>query len=187
MTIDRLGESMILVTLMLDDMRRYQLDFDGSADSRTTRRGLTKLMVQVGEECGMDHRGKSYLIEALPAKDSCLLIISVRAGRPRRRYRIKRERTADCCCFASADELLDWLSRPLGVHTGYALYLSGGRYYLLPEYPWTASECAALNEYGTVTRESPVAVARIREHGRLILEHPDRRRFHFRNASSAAI
>lgn len=187
MTIDRLGESTILVTLMRDDMRRYELDFDSSADSRATRRGLTRLMVRVGEECGLNHRGKSYLIEALPAKESCLLIISVRSGHTRRRYRIKRERTADCCCFLSADDLLSWLSRPESSHMGYSLYLRENRYYLLPEYPWTAAECAALNEYGAVSHESPVAVARIREHGRLISEQPDRRRYYFKYASNAAI
>ena len=74
MTIDRLSQGMILVTLMDDDMRRYSLDFNDAADGERTRRGLTRLMYRVGEECGIDHRDKCYLIEALPGKESyCLL------------------------------------------------------------------------------------------------------------------
>ena len=186
MTIDRLSQGMILVTLMDDDMRRYSLDFNDAADGERTRRGLTRLMYRVGEECGIDHRDKCYLIEALPGKESCLLIISVRAEKSRRRYRIKRENTVDCCRFLSVDELLLWLQRPESVRMGYALYQSQGSYCLLPEYPLSKSERCILNEYGVICRESPVAVARIREYGTLLREQSRRHR-HLKYASSAAI
>ncbi len=186
MTIDRLSQGMILVTLMDDDMRRYSLDFNDAADGERTRRGLTRLMYRVGEECGIDHRDKCYLIEALPGKESCLLIISVRAKKSRRRYRIKRENTVDCCRFSSVDALLLWLDRPESARMGYALYQSKESYCLLPEYPLTSAERCILNEYGSVCRESPVTVARIREYGKLLREHSRRRR-HLKYASSAAI
>ncbi len=187
MTIDRLGESTILVTLMRDDMRRYDLDFEASADAAETRQGLTRLMYRVGEECGLNHRDKSYLVEALPGKESCLLIISVRSGKPRKRYRIKRETTVECCVFQRCDDFLDWLSRPESAALGYSLYALSGCYYLLPTYPLNPAESVLLNEYGAVTKKSPVAAARIREHGTFLREQPDRRVFHFRNASSAAM
>lgn len=185
MTIDRLGEGMILVTLLHDDMTRYSLDFNESADGERTRRGLTRLMYRVGEECGLDHRDKCYLIEALPAKESCLLIISVRSNTVRRRYRIKRENRVDCCRFLTIDDMLLWMSRPESDRIGYALYAVSGSWYLLPEYPLSAAERAVLNEYGAVSRESPVAAARIREHGKLLREHTRRR--YFRYTSRAAI
>lgn len=184
MTIDRLGEGMILVTLMNDDMSRYSLDFKEEADGERTRRGLTRLMYRVGEECGLNHRDKCYLIEALPGKESCLLIISVRAKKARRRYRIKRENRVDCCRFLSLDDLLLWMNRPESSRLGYALYQTGD-YYLLPDYPLSKAEQSILNEYGSVTHESPIAVARIREHGILLREHP--RRHYFKYASRAAI
>lgn len=186
MTIDRLGEGMILVTLMRDDLSRYSLDFSEAVDKEKTRRGLTRLMYRVGEECGLDHRDKCYLIEALPGRESCLLIISVRANKTRRRYRIKRENRVDCCRFNTVDDLLVWMRRPECGRMGYALFEASGRYYLLPEYPFTPSESAIMNEYGAVTRESPIAVARIREHGTPLMEH-SRKRPHLRYASSAAI
>ena len=102
MTIDRLSEGMILVTLMRDDMTRYSLDFNDDADGERTRRGLTRLMVRVGTECGLDHHNKCYLIEALPSRDCCLLIISVRRTR-RKKYRIKREKTRAICEFDTAE------------------------------------------------------------------------------------
>ena len=186
MTIDRLSEGMILVTLMQEDMRRYSLDFDSAADGEDTRRGLTRLMLRVGEECGLDHRDKCYLIEALPGRESCLLIISVRSGKARRRWRIKRENRVDCCRFLSPDDLLDWLCRPESGHMSYALYGAFGSYYLLPEYPLTENERCLLNEFCAVSKESPIAVARIRENGRLLSERLRRRR-HLRYISSAAI
>ena len=186
MTIDRLGEGMILVTLMQDDMSRYSLDFNASAEGEDTRRGLTRLMLRVGEECGLDHRDKCYLIEALPGKESCLLIISVRSSKPRRRWRIKRENQQECCRFPTADDLLDWLSRPESARFSYALYEVGCSYYLIPEYPLSDADRCLISEFGVVTDESPIAIARIRENGRLLREHSRRRR-HPRYISSAAI
>lgn len=185
MTIDRLGEGMILVTLMRDDMTRYSLDFNDDADGERTRRGLTRLMVRVGTECGLDHHNKCYLIEALPGKESCLLIISVRADTSRRRYRVKRENTVDVCRFLTVDDMLLWMRRRESGRLGYSLYAVSDSFFLLPEYPLTNGERATLNEFGVVTRESPVAVARVREHGKLLQEHPRRR--HVKYASRSAV
>ena len=170
MVIDQLSDKTILVTLMQDDMRRYSLDF--GADGDDTRRGLTRLMVRIGEECGLDHVGKSYLIEALPAGDSCLLIISVRT-RIRRRYRIKRERQVDCCRFADADALLDWLSAGGGLEG--SVYAYRGGYLLLPEYPFTPRVRQRLSEYGELQRLNTVEAARIRELGTPVREQSARR------------
>lgn len=183
MTIDRLGEKTILVSLTGEDMRRYNLDFDG--DSPATRRGLTRLMYAVGEECGLNHRDKSYLIEALPGGESCLLIISVRVIKKRKKYRIKRDRRVECCRFDDADALLGWLGHSESDDMSYALYRADGYYYLLPEYPLTEARRRILSEYAAVTGESPVMTARVREYGEQIAVHNGKRRY-FRYPSSAA-
>lgn len=162
MNVDKIGESTILVTLDRDDMTRCSIDFS-SADSGCIRQGLTRLMAQVGEVCGLDHKDKSYLIEALPAGDSCLLIITVRTVRPRRVYRIKRVSTVDCCIIHTADDLLDLLR--LGLIGGFRLILYGGRYYLFPDRPLGRQSRAILNEYGAVRSLSAVSAARIAEYG----------------------
>lgn len=164
--IDKLGERTILVTLLPEDMRAYMLDFNAGVDGEQIRSGLTRLMYRVGEECGMDHRDKSYLIEALPGRDGCLLIISVRHMKRRRRYRIKRERIHDCCRFESADDMLDWLHRgKIPSELGYTLYLFDGTYYMLPDRPLSQAVKNTLNEYGRLTGENLIFIARVREYG----------------------
>lgn len=172
MTIDKLGDMTILVTLMRDDMERYSLDF--TADGGDTRRGLTRLMYRVGEECGLNHADKSYLIEALPAGDSCLLIISIRTSKRRRRYRIKRQLRYDCCVFDDADALLDWLHTDAGVSG--SIYAVGGRYHLLPGYPLPPRLRAQLSEYGTIREMTAVEAARLRENGTVVTEQGARRK-----------
>lgn len=159
MTIDRISRQTILVTLGQEDIERYRLDFDG--DDASARRGLTLLMNRVGEVCGLDHSGRSYLIEALPAGDSCLLIISVRRTR-RRSYRIKRITRQECFVFDSVDALLDW--RSTGT-VGGDLYLYQGGWWLLPAYPPAPRSRRRLAEYAEVRELTAVAIARIRELG----------------------
>lgn len=186
MTIDMLDMGTILVSLCEDDMRDYMLDFSAGVDQSSTRRGLTRLMYRVGEECGLDHRDKSYLIEALPSRGGCLLIISVHVVKRRRLYRIKRERCLTVCRFDSADAMLDWLGRAGQRRFGYRIYLYNGGYVLLPEAPLCAADAAALSEYGHISGAGAVCAARVREFGRLLLERRSMRR-QPKNVSSAAI
>lgn len=161
MTIDRLNEETILVTLARDEMERYSLDFGAGDD--TTRRGLRQLMLRIGHECGLNHSGKSYLIEALPAGGSCLLIISVRPLSRRRTYRIKRVEKRECFRFDGIDALLDW-SRVGAVFRG-ELYTYEDGCWLLPDCPPAPAVRRALTEYASPRELSAVMLARIREHG----------------------
>ena len=171
MNVDRVGENTILVTLDRDDMTRYSIDFS-SDDCGGVQQGLTRLMVRVGEACGLDHRDKSYLIEALPAGDACLLIISVRTVKRRRIYRIKRVKTVDCCVILSCDDLLDVLR--LDRIGGFRLYGYADRYYLFPDRPFSDHTRAILNEYGAVRSLNAVAAARIAEYGEAIADRSAR-------------
>ncbi|MBQ3264543.1 MAG: adaptor protein MecA [Ruminococcus sp.] len=173
MTIDLLDRETILVSLGVEDMRAYSLRFDkgvGYAEN-----GLKKLLGQLGELCGTRSRGKSYLIEALPAKDGCLLIISVHAAKYRRKYRIKRSADRKICIFFDADAMLDYLSAAKDSED-FMLYRYDGRFVLLP--PLTASDSvlARLSEYGELYPASPAALARVREYGSLLMEKNAQRR-----------
>lgn len=167
MNVDRIGESTILVTLDREDMKRYSIDFS-SDDVDGVQHGLTRLMVRVGEACGLDHKDKSYLIEALPAGESCLLIISVRTVKRRRIYRVKRLRTVDCCVILCADDLLDVLR--LDLIGGFRLFHYTERYYLFPDRPFSGHIRAILSEYGALCSLNAVAAARIAEYGERIAE-----------------
>lgn len=170
MTVEMIGEKTILVSLCEGDMRRYALSLDGSTDKKQS--GLKDLLCRVGEICGLDHRGKSYLIEALPTNKGCLLIISVHTVKRRRKFRIKRSQARELCVFFDADAMLDfWQSRPQG---GYTVYTYEGRYILLPCGSVTADMTARLSEYGELYPVSDAVFARIREHGAILLNgcHP---------------
>ena len=183
MTIDMLDTGTILVHLGESDMLAYTLDFSDSADISDIREGLGELVRRVGDMCGVGTGGRCFLVEALPSDDGCLLIISVRAVRRRRVYRIKREKTREICVFFDIDSMLDWLSGVSYEPSGYTLFDYSGRYILMPE-PYAApASSAELSEYGRLTKVSLVAAARIQEHGKVIGE----KRVHRRYPSSAAI
>ena len=183
MTIDMLDTGTILVHLGESDMLAYTLDFSDSADISDIKEGLSELVRRVGDMCGFGTVGRCFLVEALPSGDGCLLIISVRAVRHRRVYRIKREKTREICVFFDIDSMLDWLSDANHAPSGYTLYNYRGRYILMPE-PYTSpASSAELSEYGRLTKVSLEAASRIQEHGTAIRE----KRAHRRYPSSAAI
>lgn len=170
MTVERIDQGTILVSLCDEDMRRYSLCFDESASATA---GLKSLLSRVGEMCGLDHRGKSYLVEALPSPKGCLLIISIRTVKRRRVYRIKRQRARQLCVFFHADAMLDYFTAVIcrkGSHRdGYDVYRYQGRYVLLPAFAVSERVTARLSEYGELYPVSEAVFARIREHGELLL------------------
>ena len=171
MTIDQLSQKTILVTLMRDDMERYSLDFDAEAEA--ARSGLTRLMGRVGEVCGLDHTAGSYLIEALPAGESCLLIITVQPSRRRRRYRVKRVHTQECFIFRGVDALLDCCRA--GYRMSGSLYALDGECWLMPDYPPAPRTRVLLAEFADMRVLTAVGAARVREQGSPLLSHPARR------------
>ena len=158
MTIEMLNKGTILVLMAQDDMQRYALSFD---DEKAPEQGLKKLLYRIGEECGIDYSGKSFLVEALPSREGCLLIISVK--RVRKVYRIKRSDKRDVCIFDTADMLLDWLL--LGEGLGGSVYRYRDKYVLIPALAASKRTLALMGEYGRLIKTNTVETARIREFG----------------------
>lgn len=171
MTIEMIGRRTILVSLGDDDMRRYSLRLQDSAEKAQT--GLKDVLSRVGEICGLDHRGKSYLVEALPSRDGCLLIISVRSVKRRRVYRVKRRKARELCVFFHADAMLDY-RRSVQPAGGYAVYRYEGHYVLLPSASAPSAMTERLSEYGEIYPVSETVFARIREHGKLLMQNTTR-------------
>lgn len=168
MTIEMLNKATILVSLDGEELQMYSLRFDEMTDEVET--GLKKLLTDIGGVCGLSIGGKSYLIEALPSKEGCLLIISVRCVKRRKIYRIKRCKTRELCVFFDADAMLDFyqVMKPQG-----AFYLYEGRYVYLPLHDTVPER---LSEYGELYPVSPTVFARVRECGRLLLQKEIQRR-----------
>ena len=182
MTIEMLDQGTILVSLGAEDLRLYSLRFDGALTA-AVQDGLKDLLYRVGAVCGFDVGGKCYLVEALPAGGGCLLIITVRARKHRKKYRVKRARTREVCAFFDADAMLDYL-RAAKSRGGCAVYRYAGRYYLLPAPSAPDSVMDGLGEYGELYPIGAVLYARIREHGRLLFQEEVQRR-HIRGGAVA--
>lgn len=174
MTIEIMDKGTILVSLCEEDMRTYSLSFDEKA-AGCPERGLKSLLYHVGQSCGLDHTGKSYLIEALPSSDGCLLIISVRRAKYRRKYRIKRSRQTDAYVFFDCDAMLDYCRLYQG-DAGYAVYRYKERYILIPTLPASDGAWMRLCEYAQRCPLSDTALAHIREFGLLLREKEFQRR-----------
>ncbi len=164
MRIDRLNQGTILVAMEAQDMREYELDFERDTDISRVRGGLKRLLYRIGEECAFSPRGMSFLVEALPAGEGWLLMISVHPGR-RRIYRVKGGRRL-LCVFDSVDSLLDWKSKAKCAR--YTLFRWRGLYVLLPEGHVSPAEHRLLSEYGRMIAADKVAVARVREYGAIV-------------------
>ena len=174
MTIEIMDKQTILVSLCREDMHTYALCFDDDK-AGYPEQGLKRLLYHVGEVCGLDHRGKSYLIEALPSTSGCLLIISVHPVKRKKKYRIKRRVTQEICVFFDADAMLDyWRAEDQG--EGCSVYLFKGRYVLLPSPSAPERSTSRLSEYGEIYPVSAAVGARVREHGRLLVQKHIQRR-----------
>lgn len=173
MTIEMIDQRTILVSLGEDDMRRYSLRLED--DAGKVQSGLKDLLCRVGEICGLDHRGRSYLIEALPSPKGCLLIISVRRVKRRRVFRVKRQKVRELCVFFHADAMLDYWQNAKR-QGGYAVYRYEGRYVLLPALSAAENMTAQLSEYGELYPVSEAVFARVREHGELLMRSAAPRR-----------
>ena len=170
MTIELLDKGTILVSLCARDMEAYSLSFEKET-TKCPETGLKRLLYHVGETCGLDHSGKSYLIEALPSCSGCLLIISVRKAKYRKKYRIKRERTAQLYVFFDADAMLDY--RALHPEEeGYSVYRYRDRFVLIP---WSGIP-ADIIEYAENCPLSETAIAHVTEYGALLWQKELQRR-----------
>ena len=181
MTIDLLDRGTILVSLGAEEMQAYSLRFDkgiGCAEN-----GLKRLLGQLGEICGAERRGKSWLIEALPSKDGCLLIISVHAAKYRKKYRIKRAAASRLCVFFDADAMLDYLASAKAAQD-FSLYRYEGRYILLAPESAPDSALSLLSEYGELCSACAADEARLREYGSLLMQKNTQRR-HIRRGTVA--
>ena len=172
MMIDVISPATILVALSGEDIKKYDLDFK-TTDTEASRAGLTRLMLRVGEECGLSHSSKSYLIEALPGGDSVLLIITVRGEKLRKKYRIKKTELFECGFFSNADDLLDYLR--ICPPVGCTVFGENSGWWLVPDLPLSGELRGRLCEFGSLRELSPVALARIREQGRIVYERRQRR------------
>ncbi len=175
MTIEQLDERKVLISLGSDDMKSFELEFENmSFYSEHSKRVLLRLLQLACMKAGISSRSKSVLMEALPHKSGCLLLVTMLEEKSRKTYKVKRVTSQVCFEFESAEAMLSaaqelFLSKQKLKNN--SLWLSQGRYYLIFDYPWVhrgISEIAGV--YGVQCKCTRIQISRIKESGKLLHE-----------------
>lgn len=175
MTIEKLGEDRVLITLRQDDIKTLGLEIEKlSPQNPEHEKKLKKLLLLACFDAGIDARGRRFLLEALPCKTGWLLLLYAQRIHSGKRYHIKKQTALPVCVFHSYDDMLDALSvlsksasaLPCG-----ALYEYQGRCMLIFSYPALPKHVErVLSEFGSLREFSALKIAHIREHGKVLIK-----------------
>ncbi|HIS67950.1 MAG TPA: adaptor protein MecA [Candidatus Gallacutalibacter stercoravium] len=188
MLIERIGETRLLILLAREDMQLYNISYD-DLDWRDdhSREAIRRILEQANDETGFCTRDRRLLIEAIPGKTGCMLVITLLPRRRNgKRFRIKRgpaiaahRRSASRPPILLRLEETESLLRAMHILAGipfvqgelYSLHQvnsASSCYYLLLEGALPSREKALLQEYGRFCGRSALKAAYIRERGTLL-------------------
>lgn len=173
MTIEQLDSCRVLIVLKAEDMRDFSLEYNTlSFSDAHSRRILSRLLTLACSKTGMDVTNKKMLVEALPHKNGCLILLTLSPKKKRKSYKIKRDRKKLCCIFKDVDGLLDASMALRGkiLPRNRAYRLKEKYYLIIDSRPVSLSALGTLTEFCETVSCSPAAAARIEENGRLIAD-----------------
>ncbi len=175
MTIEKLDESRVLISLGLGDMDTYAISIDKlnlkETKSKETLKSLLKLAL---ERVGISAENKAVLVEAMPHKEGMLILITVDFTRNlRKTYRIKRPLMQPVCKFSNAEGLLTCVEKLKAEGQNLlqnSLWQYKNTFYVIFEYAAIPPKAkAVLSEYSLCHSLSLMRIARIKEAGKEIL------------------
>lgn len=175
MTVDRVSENKVMITLCGKDMKDFSLDFETlSLDDYHSRKILLRIMQIACFKSGIDVKNKEVLMEALPISEGCCILMTVTERRPHRHYKLKKNSKSLCYCLGDSKNFLDTIEK-LYKQNVYcnknSAYLFEGDYYLIFDYPSIPQKLRiVLGEYAE-KREEKAAGARIKENGKLLCKY----------------
>lgn len=173
MTVETLTGERVLISLFKEDMESFELD-PKKIDIKNpkTKRALFELLFIACLNCGITLDSKRFLIEALPAKDGCLFIISASPVKKRKVYRIKKNEEYPCFIFENAGDMLDALSSLCASSPYYysnSLFEKNGKYYLVFDYPVIPQKARVLlSEFAKEAKIGKIFLSHLHEHGGVI-------------------
>lgn len=138
LTVNRLSDNRILIILCEKDMRDFSLDNDKmSFADLHSRRIIMRILQMACRKTGLETRGKSVNVEALPLDEDCYILVTV-SGKRGRTYRLKGSN--DCLCFFLGNatnflDAIDALCRQNVCCNKNSAYEWQGSYYLVFDYP----------------------------------------------------
>lgn len=172
MTIEQIDPSKVLIVLGSDDMKDFSLEYSTlSFSDPHSRRILSRLLTLACSKTGMSIDNKKMLVEALPHKSGCLILLTLSPKQKRRLYRVKRSDKKLCCVFEDVDALIDAsvaIRNTTSLPKNSAYFLDDRYYLLVDSKPVSLYTMAILEEFSECYVCSRVAAARIEENGREI-------------------
>ena len=167
LTVNRLDERRVLLTLCGRDMSDFKLSFAQlGMDDDHSRRIILRLISLACRKSGIDARGKRLSVEALKMGEGCCFLVTVKEKR--RRY-IRRRGSGECFEFECAEDFLNAVEAAYRLN--YCLnknsaYEWAGSYYLIFDYPAVPKPLRRVLGEFSVRRGKALLGARVREQGR---------------------
>ena len=159
MTINRLTDERVLIILQENEISAYSGNLP--AIEALSRRACRREGIRV--------QGKRLRVEALRMNEGCYLLVT---AVPRQVFRLRRGGVL-CYRLESAGALLDCLDAlgRLGLYCGKnSVHALDGAYYLVFGYPALPKAAKRLLSEFDARRCPSLTAARVREHGRVLLE-----------------
>ena len=168
MTVSRLGEDRVLITLCHKDMDDFLLDFISmSMSDNHSRRVIMRIMQVACRRSGISVSGKSVNVEAMLFGDDCYLLVTVAKKRRSHTYRLKS--STICACYKAGNaenmlSLIEKLYRKNVVSSKNAVFELDGDYYIIFDGYLPLQFRGILSEFAE-KKSGSIAAARVREYG----------------------
>ena len=169
MTIEQIDPSKVMIVLGSNDMKDFSLEYNTlSFSDPHSRKILSRLLTLACSKTGMSIDNKKMLVEALPHKSGCLILLTLKPKTKRRVYRVKKPSKCLCCIFSDVERLIKAsvaLRKSLPENS---VFYYNDKYYLLIDKNVALYPLALLEEFSECYICSKIAAAKVREAGREI-------------------
>lgn len=171
LTVDKLENNVILITLCEKDMKEFALDFNAmSLNDAHSHKIIMRIIQLACLKSGIEMKNKSIMLEALPLDGGCCILMTL-AQKSRRTYKLKNKNESVCYALGDISNFLDTLEKLYRQNVccnRNSAYVYNQNYYLIFDYPSVPKKLkGVLCEYGKKCG-GKVACARIKENGREI-------------------
>ena len=167
MTIEQIDRSKVMIVLGSNDMKDFSLEYNTlSFSDPHSRKILSRLLTLACSKTGMSIDNKKMLVEALPHKSGCLIVLTLKPKTKRRVYRVKKPDKCLCCIFGGVDGLINSAVALKGSLPDNRVYFFNNKYYLLIEGNTSLYTLARLEEFSDCYMCSKTAAARVAEAGK---------------------
>ena len=169
MTIEQIDSGKVMIVLGSNDMKDFSLEYNTlSFNDPHSRKILSRLLTLACSKTGMSIDNKKMLVEALPHKSGCLILLTLKPKTKRRVYRVKKPNRCLCCIFTDVERLIRASLALCSKLPENKIYSYRDKYYLLIEDNIALHALSQLEEFSDCYVCSKIAAAKVREAGREI-------------------